>query len=77
MIAVFASYVVCILNSFWYMLLFKDSMADRYQEFISDETKRKWRWRRQHEGEFEFWKQVVYGVYGARCTLKSGRQTVC
>lgn len=39
--------------------------ASRYQDFISDETKRKWRWRRLHEGEFEFWKQVVYGTYGA------------
>ena len=40
--------------------------ASRYQDFISDETKRKWRWRRLHEGEFSFWKQVVYGTYGAR-----------
>ena len=68
MIAVFASYVVEYLYSRCYMLSMKDSVADRYQEFISDEVKRKWRWRRQHEGEFEFWKQVVYGVYGARCS---------
>ena len=77
MIAVFTSCVLEYVKSLWYMLLIKNSMAHRYQEFISDEVKRKWRWRRQHEGEFEFWKQVVYGVYGARCTLMSARQSVC
>lgn len=77
LIAVFATDMVKYLYSRCYMLMMKDSMADRYQEFISDEVKRKWRWRRQHEGEFEFWKQVVYGVYGARCTLMSAHQSVC
>ncbi|KAK9836115.1 hypothetical protein WJX81_002408 [Elliptochloris bilobata] len=43
--------------------------TERYQDFISDETKRKWRWRRLHEGEFEFWKQVVYGTYAITMTF--------
>lgn len=42
------------------------AVADRYQEFVSDETKRKWRWRRLNDPEYDFWKSVIYGIYGAR-----------
>ena len=31
-----------------------------------DETKRKWRWRRLHDPEHDFWKAVVNGGYGVR-----------
>jgi hypothetical protein len=53
--------------------------SHRFEEFILDETKRKWRWRRLHDPEHDFWKAVVNGGYGVRprnsrprCTLGVG-----
>ena len=39
-------------------------VADQYDEFLGDETKRKWEWKRRTEQEQAFWGAAVVFLAG-------------
>lgn len=52
-------------------------VADQYDEFLGDETKRKWEWKRRAEQERAFWgAAVIFAASAALCGALLFHRTV-